>query len=144
MGRIKLAIPANVIGHADVAVRITDINYGNHLGNDSLVSILHEARVIWLRKNDCTELDAAGTSLIMGDLAVEYINESFYGDVLSISIAAGEVTRVSFELFYEVHATREGKNIPIARAKTGMICYDYSIKKVMSIPQGLKDILRAK
>ena len=138
MGRIKIEMPPSVVGTIDIAVRISDINYGNHLGNDSLVSIIHEARVLWLKKYHYTELNAAGAGLIMGDLAVEYLNESFYGDMLSISIAAGEISKVSFELFYAIQTNREGKTIFIAKAKTGMICYDYTNRKIMSIPDELK------
>ena len=138
MARIKLVMPATIIDTIYIAVRITDINYGNHLGNDSLVSIIHEARVLWLKKHRYTELDVAGAGLIMSDLAVEYVNESFYGDTLSITIAAGEISRVSFELFYLVETKRDEKSIVIARVKTGMICYDYANKKVMSVPEGLR------
>ena len=141
MSRIKLTIPSNIIGTVQIPVRITDINYGNHLGNDALVSILHEARVLWLKQHHYTELNAGGTALIMGDLAVEYLNESLYGDTLIISIAAGEITRVSFELYYLVETSREEKKIPVARAKTGLICYDYQLKKLVAITEALKKIL---
>src|SRR4051812_48983227 len=117
MSRIKLTVPSNIIDTIHIPVRITDINYGNHLGNDSLVSIIHEARVLWLKKYNYTELNVAGVGLIMSDLAVEYLNESFYGDVLITSIAAGEISRVSFELFYRIETIREEKNIIIAKAK---------------------------
>lgn len=141
MARIKLEIPATIIDTINIAVRITDINYGNHLGNDSLVSIIHEARVIWLKKHHYTELNVAGAGLIMGDLAIEYLSESFYGDELSIAIAVGEITKVSFELFYTVQTSRGNKNIIIAKAKTGMICYNYSNKKLVAVPEDLKAIL---
>jgi len=131
MARIKLNIPDHTIATITVPVRITDINYGNHLGNDSLVSILHDSRVQWLRPLGYSELDIEGVGLIMSDLAVEYKNESFQGDVLSIDIAAGDITSVSFELYYSVH-NQDG--LLIARAKTGMVCYDYGKKKVISIP----------
>lgn len=143
MGRIKLEIPANRIDTIDIPVRITDINYGNHLGNDSLVSIIHEARVSWLKKNNYSELDVAGAGLIMGDLAIEYLGESFYGDTLNITIATGEITKVSFELFYLVETKRNEKLHMIAKAKTGMICYDYQNKKIMAVPEALKDLLNA-
>lgn len=124
-----------------IPVRITDINYGNHLGNDALVSIVHEARVQWLRSNGYTELAIEGTGLIMSDLAVEYAGESFYGDELRVDIAAAEITKVSFELYYNIQATRDDKTILIAKAKTGMVCYDYNAKKVSPIPDKLKELL---
>lgn len=77
----------------------------------------------------------------MGDLAVEYAAESFYGDILEISIAAAEITRVSFELYYQVETIRNDKRITIAKAKTGMVCYDYGAKKVVGVPEKLKKLL---
>lgn len=141
MSRIKIDIPANIIGSVKIPVRITDINYGNHLGNDALVTILHEARIQWLRENNYSELDAGGVSLIMGDLAVEYINESFYGDMLLVSIAAAGISKVSFDLFYAVETSRNEKIIIIAKAKTGMVCYDYTNKKVIAVTENLKRLL---
>jgi acyl-CoA thioesterase FadM len=51
MARVKLLIPERKIFSTEIAVRITDINYGNHVGNDAFVRILHEARVQWLTNN---------------------------------------------------------------------------------------------
>lgn len=141
MARIKITIPDNKIASVNIPVRITDINYGNHLGNDVLVSIVHEARAQWLRSNGYSEIDVEGTGLIMSDLAVEYIHESFYGDELQIDISVGEIARVSFELYYTIQTTRNEKIILIAKAKTGMVCYNYAIKKVAAVPEKLKGLL---
>ncbi len=135
MARVKLDIPNQKIFTVNIPIRITDINYGNHLGNDALVSILQEARVLWLASENFSELNIGGASLIMADLAVEYKGEGFYGDVLNIDISIGEITKVSFEIFYEVNTTRNEKNILIAKAKTGMVCFDYTARKVVAIPE---------
>jgi len=141
MARIKITMPGHTIASLIIPVRITDINYGNHLGNDALVSIIHEARVQWLTSNNYSELDIEGIGLIMSDLAVEYISESFYGDDLQIDIFSAELSKVSFELYYAVQTTRNEKTILIAKAKTGMVCYDYGAKKVAPVPEKLKGIL---
>jgi acyl-CoA thioester hydrolase len=137
MARIKIDIPEKMLAVAKLPVRITDINYGNHLGNDALVSFLHESRVQWLTSLTYSELNINGVGLIMSDLCVEYKGESFYGDHLSISLYAGEVTRVSFELYYTI-INQENKLI--AKAKTGMVCYNYELKKVVAIPQKLMEL----
>lgn len=131
MARVKVIIPKKIIAEIIIPVRITDINYGNHLGNDALVSMLHEARVQWLSKIGYTELNIESTGLIMSDLAVEYKNEAFYGDELNIAIAIGEIGGVSFELYYHISNQHHKE---IAKAKTGMVCYDYTAKKVAAIP----------
>ncbi len=141
MARIKLSAPPNIIFEATVPVRITDINYGNHVGNNSFVSIVHEARVLWLKKNGYTELDIEGIGLIMADLAIEFKNEGLYGDNIKIQISVGEVSKISFELYYSLFTERNEKRIVLAVAKTGMVCYDYTTKKVAGLPEKIRHIL---
>lgn len=137
MGRIKLEIPEKVIGTFNIPVRITDINYGNHVGNDAFVSIIHEARMQWLRQYGYTELSIEGIGLIMSDLAVEFKNEAFYGDMAEIRLGVADVSRVGFDLYYQLFVKRNDGLILLAKAKTGMICYDYQAKKVAAIPEKL-------
>ena len=125
MARVKLNLPEQSLGSYTIPVRITDINYGNHVGNNSIVEIIHEARVQFLRSHNFTELNAGGAALIMNELVVEYKNESFYNDQLNVEVFCGEITKVSFELFYEISVNRDQTNMIIARAKTGMVGYNY-------------------
>src|SRR4249919_418142 len=141
MARIKIEIPGQTIATFQIPVRITDVNYGNHVGNDAFISIIHEARMQWLRQYGYTELNIDGTGLIMSDLGVEFKNESFYGDVMEVKISVGMQSSVSFELFYQLSAKRNNENVLLANAKTGMVCYDYASKKVVPIPEKLKVIL---
>ncbi|HXS57650.1 MAG TPA: thioesterase family protein [Hanamia sp.] len=140
MARIKIELPAESIASFNIPVRITDINYGNHVGNNSIVEIIHEARFQFLQQYQFTEMDAGGTGLILNELIVEFKNESFYGDIVNVKIFAGEISKKSFEIYYQLIALRS-ENIVIAHAKTGVVCYNYSERKVESIPEKLKSIL---
>lgn len=142
MARIKLDMPADIIATYSIPVRITDINYGNHVGNNSFVAIIHEARMLLLAKNGFTELDIDGVGLIMGDIVVEFKAESFYGDIIEVEISTADVTKISFDLYYRLITKRKDETIVVANAKTGMVCYDYAAKKVVAIPEGLKKILQ--
>ena len=143
MARIKLIFPEHFIATLAIPVRITDVNYGDHVGNDAFVAIVHEARMQWLRQHDYTELQIEGVGLIMSDLAVEFKNESFYGDIIDVNLCAGEISRVSFELYYQLTTTRNSETVLLANAKTGMVCYDYAEKKVLGIPEKLRKILES-
>ncbi len=121
-----------------IPVRITDVNYGGHLGNDAIVSILHESRMQYLGSLGCTELDFFGTSLIMADLAVMYKGEGFYGDALTVEVAADELSSLGYDLYYRLSTTRDGKQIIVAEAKTGMVCFDYKTRKVARLPELFK------
>ena len=140
MARIKIELPTKSIASFNIPVRITDINYGNHVGNNSIVEIIHESRVQFLQQHQFTELNAGGTGIILNELLVEFKNDSFYGDTLNAKIFFGEISKKSFEIYYQLIALRS-ENIVIAHAKTGMVCYNYSERKVESIPEKLKSIL---
>jgi acyl-CoA thioester hydrolase len=141
MPRIKIELPENSIASFKIPVRITDINYGNHVGNDSIVAIIHEARMQFLSQHGFTEMNVSGTSLIMSELVVEFKNEAFYKDILEVKIFIGEISRVSFEIFYSLCTLREKNVIVIANAKTGMVCFNYDAKKVQPVPEALKKLL---
>lgn len=143
MARIKIDLPEKFIAKFFIPVRITDINYGNHVGNDSLVAIVHESRMQFLGQYNYTEMNVAGTSLIMSELLVEYKNEAFYGDLIEVKIFAGDITRVGFELYYSLSVERNKNIIIIANVKTGIVCYNYSLKKVERVPEKLIEIINA-
>jgi acyl-CoA thioester hydrolase len=143
MGRVKIKFPEhNPLLTCNIAVRISDINYGNHLGNDAVLSIIHEARMQLLRQWHYTELHAGGTSLIMGDVMIAYKGEAFYGDVLEVQVYCEEITDRSFDLLYRIDAVRNDARVPVAHAKTGMICFDYHAHKIDNITAELKSHLQ--
>lgn len=140
MPRVKVALPASFLLTVQVPVRITDLNYGAHLGNDALLSILHEARVQFLQHLGHPEFDpATKTGHIMADVAIEYKGEGFYGDVLHIQLAADDLSKYGFDLVYWVR-NQDGKEI--ARAKTGMLCFDYNTRKLMPLTEEYAKKLR--
>jgi len=146
MPKTRIELPEKFSFTTMIPVRITDLNYGGHVGNDSILALIHEARVQFLRNFGYGELDLAGVGLIMADAAIEFRNEMFYGDILRASVAASEFSRVGFDLYYKLEKVATGsriegqlpgeeKWIPVALAKTGMICYDYTLKKITSVPK---------
>ena len=142
MGRVKIKFPnEKPLFQATIPVRISDINYGNHLGNDSLLSIVHESRMQLLSQWGYDELNAAGTSLIIADVMIAYKGEAFYGDTLTVDIYAEEITAHSFDLLYHIKTKRDNKDQDIAHAKTGMICFDYKQRKIEGVTEELKKLL---
>jgi len=143
MARINLEMPKTYFAQLSIPVRITDINYGNHVGNDSFVSLIHEARMQWLGMHGYSELQAAGIGLIMSELVIEYKLEAVYGDTILFEIGAGDQTMVSFELYYKMSTIRNDQKVLLANARTCIVGYDYTAKKVVTIPEALKSIIAA-
>lgn len=142
--RVKVKLPADKpLTTVHIPVRIGDINYGGHLGNDAVLSVIHEARMQSLAAKGLTELEAGGHGLIMADVMIAYKGEAFYGDVLTVAIYTDEVTDRTFDLLYRISTQRDGAVIEIAHAKTGMVCFDYEQRKVTVAGEKLKNWLSA-
>lgn len=143
MPRIQLSLPQTFSFFTNLPVRITDINYGGHVGNDAVLGFIHEARMQFLKHHGLSELNFGGSGLIMSDVAIEFKQEGFYGDVLKAAVAAANFSRVGFDLFYVLSKTVDGKEITVAQAKTGMICFNYDFRKVVAVPEGIEQLLTA-
>lgn len=137
MPRPKISLPDVFHFSSVIPVRISDVNYGGHVGNDSILSIIHEARMQFLHHFGYTEMDFAGTSMIMTDVTIEFKNELFYGDNIKCSVAISEISRVSFAISYKLERATTDLQVA-AVARTGMACYDYTIKKMTGVPEKIK------
>ncbi|MGE5811154.1 MAG: acyl-CoA thioesterase [Ignavibacteria bacterium] len=133
MERIKINLPEKFKFKTEVPLRITDINYGGHLGNDKILSLIQEARVRFLKEFGYSEMNVEGFGIIMIDAAVEYKSEAFYGDTVLIEVEAADFDKFGFDMFYKLANKESGKEI--ARVKTGILIYDYSKKRILPVPE---------
>ena len=139
MARIRLELPEHFPFSTRIEVRVTDVNYGGHVGNDTMLSFVHEARVRFFRSHGFTELDVGGAGIIMTDAALVFRGESFVGDVLNVEVAAGEPSRSGCDLYYRL--TREDDDTtPILDAKTGIVFFDYERRKTVRMPEAFKKV----
>ena len=141
MARLKIELPASFSFTTEIPIRITDINYGGHAGNDSILSIMHEARMQFLLSIGLSETGTEGAGLIMRDVMIEYRKEVFYGDILLVSLGATDLETASFALTYKLERKNQERPEVIALAKTGMVCYDYSKKKIAALTQEMRSKL---
>lgn len=135
MNRIKITLPDHFHFHTDIKIRITDLNYGGHVGNDVFLALIHEARQQFLLQFGYQELSFEGVGLIMADVALEYKKELNHGDIVRISVCAADFDKLGFDLFYKIELIQTDGLVVAGKAKTGMICYDYAAKKKTQIPE---------
>lgn len=133
MDRIKIKLPDNFNFSTEIPIRITDLNYQGHLGNDAVLSIIHEARVSYLKNLGFVEVSPDGKGIIMVDSVIEYKSEGFYGDILIAEVCVSDVDKLGCDFYYRL--TNKNNNEEVALAKTGIIFYDYSTKKRMPVPE---------
>lgn len=135
MNRIKIELPGKFNFSTEIRIRITDLNYGGHVGNDSFLALVHEARQLFLLSHGYGELKLEGIGLIMSDAAIEFRKELNHGDIIRISVAAGGFDKLGFDLYYLLELVNENETVIAGKAKTGMMGYDYAQKKIMPIPE---------
>jgi acyl-CoA thioester hydrolase len=141
MARVEIALPDTFLFRTEIAVRIGDVNYAGHLGNDAVLSIAHEARVRFLAAHGFAELDVAGAGIILTDAALVYRAEGRYGMTLAVEIAPDDVRSRGCDLLYRITDAATGQEI--ARVKTGLVFFDYAARRVVSMPAAFRDVVGA-
>ncbi len=137
MARLQLSLPSKFVFTTQLVVRVSDLNYGGHVGNDRVLSLMQEARIQFYRHLGFeSEISFDGSvGQIISDAAVIYKSESFLGDHLEIQIAVADFNKYGFDLLYLITNVTSGKEV--ARGKTGIVCFDYEKRKVAPIPEVL-------
>lgn len=143
MARVKLNLDGVAfVFRTEMEVRITDINYGRHVGNDAMLGLLHEARLRFLANFGFSEEDIGGVGMLMGDAVVQFKAVAFRGDKLTVELGLADVERRTFDLMYRV--TRAGDGATVALAKTGMVAFDYAKNRLADLPAAFLEKTGAK
>lgn len=133
MNRIKINLPEHYSFSTKLQIRVTDLNYGGHVGNDTVLSLLQEARQQFLQSRGYAELEVEGYGLIMADAMLEYKKEMNHLDQIRIDIAATDFDKMGFDLYDRVIIQKNGEDILAVRAKTGMMLFNYQLRKKVSM-----------
>ena len=131
MARVKINFPEKTHFTTEHLVNISDLNYGNHVGNDRFLGFCHEARVRFIKSIGQDELNFYDSSLIMADAELAYKAQSLHGDLLSIELSITESSPRSFDIFYRI---KNQDGLLILLAKTGMVYFDYKKNRIDSCP----------
>ncbi|MGH8398297.1 MAG: acyl-CoA thioesterase [Gammaproteobacteria bacterium] len=140
MSRIKIDLPEQFSFSTELDVRVGDLNYGNHLGNDAVLTLIHEARRRFLRSLGIEEIGADGIGFVIADAEVVYRAQAFYADRLRIEVAAGDFSSRGCSFYYRVGHV-PGEHV-VAEARTGVVCFDFRAQKTIVFPPAMLNKLR--
>lgn len=132
MSRIKIQEPQDYLFTASIQTRITDLNYGGHVGNDRIFAFMHDARVQFLKYLGYSdEMDFEGLGIIQSDAAITYKAEIFAHETISIAIGTNDTNKYGCDFVYKFFKS-DGQIAAIG--KTGIIFFDYKHKKIATMP----------
>jgi acyl-CoA thioester hydrolase len=137
MSRIEIQLPEKFQFTTEIAVQVSDLNYGNHVGNDRILTLMQEARTLFYRSMGFeSEVNLEGpVGQIVTDAMIVYKAESFLGDTLLIGIATENFNKYGFDFYYRISNKLSGKEVAVG--KTGIVGFDYAKRKIASIPQSV-------
>ena len=116
-----------------ITIQVGHINYRGHLGHDSIVRILDEARANMFHTLGLGEIDLGDgkTGVITGDTVVTFKNEGFMYETLRIESHIGKISPGGFRVFHRI--TRDGQLV--ALAEVGLLGFDYTTRVIAPIPE---------
>ncbi len=117
----------------EIEVRVSDLNYGGHVGNDRYLTFFHDARIRYLSEFGFSEVNIGnGAGLIMSEARVKYKAQAFLGDVMKVGVRVHDLEQIRFDMDYIM--IREKCDTIIATGSTRMVAYDYKKMKVSKVP----------
>lgn len=132
MARLKLDFPEEQYCYTTpLTVRVTDINGANHLGNDSMISMISEARARFLFEFGVAEQERDGTGIIVTDLATTYRAEAHARDQLLFEVGVMDFNKYGGDITFRI--TRPKDKTLIAMAKSGFVFYNYRSSEVVAM-----------
>ena len=115
-------------------IRIDDINYGGHMGNDRALAFFNDARVRFLKYFGYDELNIGeDTGIIIYEAHVKYQKEVVLHDEIAIDVWVSETEGLKWTLSYR--AVRLTDNQVVFSGTTKMLCFNYTTRKVVPVPE---------
>ena len=135
MSRAPEAKDFTTIYTCPLKVRVADLNYGNHVGNDRILGFMHEARASWLADNNLSEIDVGGCGTIIAGAALDYKSQANLHQQLEVDLGVSSISNARFSLVYRIRCLTTQK--VVALGVTDMGCFDYVRQKPVKIPPPL-------
>ncbi|MES2819960.1 MAG: thioesterase family protein [Pseudomonadota bacterium] len=133
MARLTLDLPDQQFCYSThLTVRVTDINAANHLGNDSMISMISEARARFLFEFGIEETSQRGVGIIVTDLATTYKAEAHARDQLLFEVGLMDFNRYGGDITFRISRPADGRLL--ALAKSGFVFFDYPSARVVPMP----------
>ncbi|MDI9357520.1 MAG: thioesterase family protein [Phycisphaerales bacterium] len=136
MPRTTINLPEQFPFSTVYTVLVTDLNYGNHVGNDRYLGIIHEARCRYYHWLGYEESNFGGTGIVLfvASVSIEYKKELKYPDIVSISAISVNHREHSFDMKYLIEKEEDGKKVIVARVEQSLVSVDKATKKITQLP----------
>ena len=102
MARVEIKLPEHFVFTTELPIYIGHINYGQHLDNGALISLVSEARVRFFKSLGYTELNVEGRGIIIADVAAQYRSGAFHGETLCVEMTPDDFNKYGCDLIWRL------------------------------------------
>lgn len=141
MARIQIELPEQLPFATEITLYLSHMNYGGHLDNALLLSVVSEARARFFQSLGYTELNVEGVGIIVSDAALQYRSEAFHGEVMVVHMGAADFGSKGCDLLWRM--TERTSQREVARGKTGIVFFDYAARQTAPVPPAFRTRLKS-
>jgi 4-hydroxybenzoyl-CoA thioesterase len=136
MSRVRIDLPDKFDFSTDLRLRFRDINAGNHLAHDAVLSLAEEARFLFLEHLGYAHLTIDGCGYVAADAAIVYKSQAYFGQVIRIEVAVRDFALKSCDFVYRLSNKETGEEVAVA--KTRIVFFDYENQESVKVPDGFR------
>jgi len=136
MARISINLPERFTFATELAIYVGHVNYGNHLDNAMLISLVSEAQMRYFAALGYPEGRVGGLVTLIADAAVQYRSLAFRGEVVTVRMTASDFNPRGCDLVWQMVERESGREV--ARGKTGIIFFDLEAGKPGTLPDDFR------
>src|SRR5262245_34131102 len=124
----------------EIVPRFRDTDAMGHINNAVYVTYLEVARQVYWKQLD-QHADYRRVPFILAHVDIDFRSEALVSEVLEAGLRLEGIGEKSFAFTYRIWEKTSRRTV--AEAKTVQVCYDYSAKQTMAMPDGLKRALES-
>ena len=121
----------------ELEVRMSDTAGGIHLGNHVMVQYMNESMMKLYAAMGFRGPLIGDVSFIQRDMAICYRSEAGYGDVVQIFVAIEAFEEKQYHMIFRLYNPKKQREI--AHIKALFASFNYKERKMVEVPQELKD-----
>lgn len=121
-----------------VTVRFGETDALGHVNNTSYFIYLEEARIRFIESLGF-DMNVECWNFILASTKLDFINQGFFNQNLTIKTYVSKVGTKSFELMHEINCSQTGETI--AKGNAVMVYFDFELQRSTEIPQDIRNQL---
>ncbi|MBW0432224.1 acyl-CoA thioesterase [Leptospira yasudae] len=138
MTDIQIEFPEKYYFSTELAIRKTDLALDIHVSFASILDIVMEAHLQFFQYLGFSVTDIYGKSIIFANAGILYQGELLYNDRVKIDVVLDNLGEKSFDLTFRL--SKDDRREKVSLVKIRVLFFDYSIRKVVPIPEGFRKI----